>query len=367
MSLISKLAWIALPALAGCGMMTQVASQGTGANRLTAPSLNSSAKQIFQQFGIEPFFTEQRAFEDWKPYSDEYRKKHLTNNGSALTWEEVEGLKKAATLMAYNDPSVQHVAGRDWKKTPALLTIALDKLLADNGYTGISKDMRGIMELRASSAWTRKTMQYLELPNRRAQGAALKAVNMQALFDQQNPPAICTDSAAVSRSIAREMAKLSGSGLKAYFVEGSVLWPSETRNGQGLGHAWVGGILASGMKMPSDPTPKDLETQKRTDWSKAPMQFTDCPTDQVSAELFMASYCDKNDMDSWKRNEQRVASGGKDFPPREGIDIRQGDKQIMVNLGNNRGNATGHWRRWLEQDQPYRSRLIPLEKWYSER
>jgi hypothetical protein len=118
------------------------------------------------------------------------------------------------------------------------------------------------------------------------------------------------------------------------------------------------------MKMPSDPTPNALEDQKRANWNIAASSFRDCPTDPVSAELFMASYCDKNS--SFTDFEKRLANGEK-LQSAFGITDRQGDRQIYVNLGNNPGlKPTGQWwEPWLDQDQPYRDKLVPLYNWYN--
>ena len=338
--------------MAGQGALPQF----TG--KVATSALN--AQDVFRKFNLEPFFLKNRAFKDWIPYEDSYQNKHLTNRGKPLSRQEIEGLKNAATLMAYNDSSVKHVAGRPAQKTAQLLNQALDKLLSDNGYTEISKDMRGILEIRASSGWTRRYTTYQLYET----GSGTVLVNTSKLLAGDYCPVICTDSAVVARNIAREMAKISGSGLKAYFTEGSLLLPLETYTpGTRLGHAWVGGILASGMKMPSDPTPGSKEEQKNTDWSKVGDLYKDCPTDELSAERFMAYYCDNNDIDLKRSREARESKGLKLFPLRNGLDLRQGDLQYMVNLGNDRGYQAGYWKRWLYEDQPHREKLIPIENW----
>jgi hypothetical protein len=366
MKSLLKPLWMVIPILGGCRMLSQASglpTAGQGAlpqftGKVATSALN--AQDVFRKFNIEPFFLKNRAFKDWIPYEDSYQNKHLTNRGKPLSRQEIEGLKHAATLMAYNESSVKHVPGRPAQKTAQLLNQALDKLLSDNGYTEVSKDMRGILEIRASSGWTRRYTTY----QMRELGRGSDLVNTSKLLAGEYCPVICTDSTVIARNIAREMSKLSGSGLKAYMTEGQMLLPLEVRQeGQVISHGWVGGILASGMKMPSDPTPGSKEEQKNTDWSKVGDLYKDCPTDELSAERFMAYYCDNNDNRFIEQNKERVAKGLKPWTPRNGIELRQGDLQSNVNLGNNLGWETRAWKRWLYEDQPHREKLIPIENW----
>jgi len=159
------------------------------------------------------------------------------------------------------------------------------------------------------------------------------------------------------------MTGLSGSGMKFYFVDGSRVFTSEPRwDGQkNLGHSWLGGITASGMRMQTDPVPWFSNEKLSKDWSKPLNNYNDCPTDEIGCELNLATYCAMNKTGSWNK---MIAEG---FKPRPAIDLRQGDPQIHILLGMDEGKKSGYDKNWAIDDQPHREKLRALSDWYKNR
>jgi len=341
----------------------------------------AKAQAVFEKFGVKPYFTpkciefleknensskkNRNSSEKNKketnslPYTDAYRTKHLKNGEAALTWDEVEALKFGTTVMVYNSRNAKHVAGRSTAETGKILDGELNGFLRENGYQNISPDMRGILELSAASAWTIRNTHYLLYPS---PGADVM-VNAQDLLNKSEPPVVCADAAVIARDISRGMSALSGSEMNTYYVSGSYLDPSEPEwDGQKrLGHAWILGVLSSGMKMPTDPTPSSRDSKSQMDWSKPHKTYHHCPTDEVGFELNLASYCPSNHTASWAKMK---AFGAK---PRRGLELQQGDPQIHALNGMNTGKSSNFWENWLIKGQPYREGLRGVEEWYTNR
>jgi hypothetical protein len=300
---------------------------------------------------------------DQKPWEKSYQDKYLTNDGKPLSPEEIEGLKKLASYVAFNDPSVSHVAGRSEKETATRLLDALNSALNAYGYTKISNDMRGIMEVCAASAWIKKTAQYGD-----SFGVKLTTdkIEFQKFLNQQEPAVVCEDSAAASRNLLRVMTKISNSGVNSYCVSMGRKFAFEDKAGA---HEIFATILESGMVVYSDPTPRYKKDKINLKWTYIGRSFRDCAIDKIGRELFWATHYLANNYLGHIVDEQetfkRIKSGRPPFPFILGAGNAQGDEEWALSPYIGRSVSDNqYYGLWKFDWEPERKKLLEVEKFY---
>ena len=300
---------------------------------------------------------------DQSPWEKSYQDKYLTNDGKPLSPEEVEGLKKLASWIALNNPSVTHVAGRSAKETATRLLDALNSALNAYGYRNLSNDMRGIIEVRAASAWIRKTAQYGDSFGTRL---TTDKIEFQAFLNQQEPAVVCEHAGAAARDLLRVMTVISNSGVNSYCVSMGRLYPSEDKSNA---HQIFATILESGMVVYSDPTPYRKVYKDKDNYALIQRSATDCSLDKIGRELFWSAHHLGNDYDLYERyeleNKTKIQGGRPHFLQVFGSANAQGDEEWALSPFSGSPDSTNpDYFRWEEGWQPQRKKLIDVEKAY---
>jgi hypothetical protein len=255
------------------------------------------------------------------------------------------------------------VAGRSEKETATRLLDALNSALNAYGYTKISNDMRGIMEVRAASAWIQKTAEY---GNSFGVKLTTDKIEFQKFLNQQEPAVVCENSAAAARDLLRVMTKISNSGVNSYCVSMTRKFALDGKSGA---HQIFATILESGMVVYSDPTPYFKSDKAKANYNQIERSFIDCSLDKIGRELFWASHYIHNArvaLLSFENDSiRRIKEGRPPFLQRYGSDNAQGDEEFGLTLtGGSAGPDGPDYGLWKFDWDLQRNKLLEVEKLY---
>jgi hypothetical protein len=288
----------------------------------------------------------------YKPYAEEIRLK-LTTAAGPLSWDEIESFKMTAAAIGL-DASFRHKKGRPLKEEVRPVLAAIDETMSANGYTGLSKDVQGLLEASAFSYWVCRNFYWDD--SKDSKRVALN-VDVPGLINSDLPSGTCMDCAIFLRETLREAAMLSGSGASAHYVH-----VARIRDGRSKGHAICGVKSAGGILWPVDPPLRVLEDYQRCVWDRFPLaSFRVCPMSEAEWAVFMVNYADENDISQVRYQAERKRQGKKVFP----LTGPFGDPQVIFNFGNTGPGSRG-FKEW-ERLNSQRAALAPLTQWLEKR